>query len=132
MDATDLPAPAWASELLRHLGQPLEPAALTERLRAGHPDLTLEQVERELMNRLDLHRTAGGWVSVPAVADGAVLTHVLSAEERRAGMLAADGNLDLWSRLGPVEPAGRPGVAARRRWDAAHALGKAALNALSG
>jgi hypothetical protein len=117
MDATDLPAPA-ASELLRHLGQagPLEPAALTERLQAGHPDLTLEQVERELLDRLDVHRTAGGWVSVLAVADGAVLTHVLSAEERQAGMLAADGDLDLWRRLADQGLPLAGGGMLRTRW----------------
>ncbi len=101
-DATDHPqAPAWAAELARHLRQagPLTPAELTERLQAGVPGLTAERVERELRARSDVHETADGWVSLLAVADGAVLTHVLSAQERQTGMLAADGDLDLWARL---------------------------------
>jgi hypothetical protein len=96
-----LAEPAWAADLLRHLGQagPLTTAALTERLRTAAPDLTTEQVEGELQARLDVHETAAGWVSLLAVADGAVLTHVLNADEQEAGMLAADGDLDLWARL---------------------------------
>lgn len=34
-----------------------------------------------------------------AVADGAILTHLLTAEEREAGVLRGDGDLDLWVRL---------------------------------
>jgi hypothetical protein len=97
-DAPDpVEAPAWAAELLRHLGQagPLTAVALTEHLQAHNPDLTVERVERELGGRLDVDESAGGWVSVLALADGAVLSHLLSAEERQAGLLAADGDLDL-------------------------------------
>ena len=42
-DGTDhRQVPAWAADLLRHLGQggPLTLGALTERLRAHHPGLT--------------------------------------------------------------------------------------------
>src|SRR5262245_13509643 len=101
-DVTDpLEAPGWAAELLRHLRQagPRAAVALTERLRAHQPDLTTEQVERELRARCDVHETTDGWVSLLALADGAVLSHLLSAEERQAGVLAADGDLDLWARL---------------------------------
>jgi hypothetical protein len=43
-------APAWAADLLRHLGQggPLTAGALAERLQTQHPGLTAEQVDREL------------------------------------------------------------------------------------
>ncbi len=118
-DATDHPGePAWAPDLLRHLGLagPLAPAALSERLRMGSLGLTPEQVERELQVRGDVHETADGWVSLLAVADGAVLSHVLSAEEQRAGMLAADGDLDLWARLADGGlPLARGGMV-RTRW----------------
>lgn len=101
-DGTDhRQAPAWGADLLRHLGRegPLTAGTLTERLRAHHPSLTAEQVERELRARGEVHETAGGWVSLLALADGAVLSHLLGAEERKAGVLAADGDLDLWARL---------------------------------
>ena len=97
-DGTEgLQKPAWMAGLLRQLGQsgPLTAAELTERLQAHHPDLTAEQVERELRARGDVHETAGGWVSLLTLADGAVLSHLLRAEERTAGVLAADGDLDL-------------------------------------
>jgi hypothetical protein len=120
-DATDpLREPEWAPELPRHLGQagPLAPAELTERLRPGSPGLTTEQVERELRVRGDVHETADGWVSLLAVADGAVLTHVLSAEEQQAGMLAADGDLDLWARLADEGLPLAGGGMVRTRWAA--------------
>jgi hypothetical protein len=101
-DGTDhLHAPAWAADMLHHLGQggPLTAGTLTARLRAHHPGLTAEQVERELRARSEVHETAAGWVSLLALADGAVLSHLLGAEERKAGVLAADGDLDLWARL---------------------------------
>ena len=94
-------APSWAADLHRHLGPagPLTLAALTERLRTDHPGLDGDQVERELRARGDVHETPDGWVSLLAIADGVVLTHVLSAEERQSGVLAADADLDLWVRL---------------------------------
>jgi hypothetical protein len=101
-DGTDhLHAPAWAADMLHLLGQggPLTAGTLTARLRAHHPGLTAEQVERELRARSEVHETAAGWVSLLALADGAVLSHLLGAEERKAGVLAADGDLDLWARL---------------------------------
>jgi SEC-C motif len=113
-----LQEPAWAPGLLHQLGQagPLTAAELTERLHGQHPGVTAEQVERELRARGDTHETAGGWVSLLAVADGSVLTHVLSAEERQAGVLAADGDLGLWARLADegLELAG--GGMVRTRW----------------
>jgi hypothetical protein len=118
-DVTEpLEAPAWAAELLRHLRQagPLTAVALTERLRAHHPDLTTEQVERELRARCDVHETTDGWVSLLALADGAVLSHLLSAEERQAGVLAADGDLDLWARLADEGLPLMGGGMVRTRW----------------
>ncbi|MGH3939148.1 MAG: SEC-C domain-containing protein [Pseudonocardiaceae bacterium] len=43
--------------------------------------------------------TETGRLDLPALADGAILTHVLTGEERSRGMLAVDGDLDLWARL---------------------------------
>ena len=118
-DGTDgLQEPAWAAGLLRQLGQsgPLTAAELTERLQAHHPGLTAEQVERELRARGDAHETAGGWVSLLALADGAVLSHLLGAEERKAGVLAADGDLDLWARLADEGLPLAGGGMVRTRW----------------
>ena len=118
-DGTDgLQKPAWAAGLLRQLGQagPLTAAELTERLQAHHPGLTAEQVERELRARGDAHETAGGWVSLLALADGAVLSHLLGAEERKAGVLAADGDLDLWARLADEGLPLAGGGMVRTRW----------------
>jgi hypothetical protein len=111
-------APAWAADLPRHLGQggPLTAGALTERLQAHHPGLTAEQVERELLARCDVHETAGGWVSLLALADGAVLSHLLGAEERRAGVLATDGDLDMWARLADEGLPLAGGGTLRTRW----------------
>jgi hypothetical protein len=118
-DGTDgLQKPAWAAGLLRQLGQagPLTTAELTERLQAHHPGLTAEQVERELRARGDAHETAGGWVSLLALADGAVLSHLLGDEERKAGVLAADGDLDLWARLADEGLPLAGGGMVRTRW----------------
>ena len=118
-DGTDgLQKPAWAADLLRQLGQsgPLTAAELTERLQAHHPGLTAEQVERELRARGDAHETAGGWVSLLALADGVVLSHLLGAEERKAGVLAADGDLDLWARLADEGLPLAGGGMVRTRW----------------
>ena len=111
-------APAWAADLLRHLGRggPLTAGALTERLQAHHPGLTAGQVERELRARCEVHETAAGWVSLLALADGAVLSHLLGAEERKAGVLAADGDLDLWARLADEGLPLAGGGMLRARW----------------
>ena len=118
-DGTEgLQKPAWAAGLLRQLGRsgPLTAAELTERLQAHHPGLTAEQVERELRARGDAHETAGGWVSLLTLADGAVLSHLLGAEERKAGVLAADGDLDLWARLADEGLPLAGGGMVRTRW----------------
>ena len=128
-------APAWAAELMRHLGQggPLTAGALTERLQAHHPGLTTEQVERELRARGEVHETAGGWVSLPALADGAVLSHLLSTEERRAGVLSADGDLDLWARLADEGLPLAGGGVLRTRWASSpHELPRGSSSALAG
>jgi hypothetical protein len=136
IDVTEpLEAPAWAAELLRHLRQagPLTVVALTERLQADYPDLIAEQVERELRARCDVHETAGGWVSLLALADGAVLSHLLSAEERQAGMLVADGDLDLWARLADEGLPLVGGGMVRTRWALSpQELPRSASSALAG
>jgi hypothetical protein len=135
-DGTDhLQAPAWATDLLRHLGQggPLTAGALTERLQAHHPGLTAEQVERELRARCEAHETAAGWVSLLALADGAVLSHLLGAEERKAGVLAADGDLDLWARLADEGLPLAGGGMLRTRWALGpHELPRGFSSALAG
>ena len=135
-DGTDgLQKPAWAVGLLRHLGQsgPLTAGALAERLQAHHAGLTAEQVERELRARCDVHETAGGWVSLLALADGAVLSHLLGAEERKAGVLAADGDLDLWARLADEGLPLAGGGMVRTRWALGpHELPRGSSSALAG
>jgi len=135
-DGTDhLQAPAWAVDLLRQLGQegPLTAGTLAERLQADHPGLTAEQVERELRARCEVHETAGGWVSLLALADGSVLTRLLSAEERKAGVLAADGDLDLWARLADEGLPLAGGGMLRARWALSdHELPRGSSSALAG
>ena len=63
-----------------------------------------------------MQQTARGWVSLLALADGAVLSHLLSAEERKAGLLAADGDLDLWARLADEGLPLAGGGMLRTRW----------------
>jgi hypothetical protein len=107
--------------------------ALTERLRAHHPNLTAEQVEQELRARCDVHETPGGWVSLLALADGAVLSHLLSAEECQAGLLAADGDLDLWARLADEGLPLVGGGMVRTRWALSpQELPRSASSALAG
>jgi hypothetical protein len=128
--------PAWAADLVRHLGQggPLTAGALAERLQAHHAGLTAEQVDRELRALPEVHETAGGWVSLLALADGAVLSHLLSAEERKAGVLAADGNLDLWARLAGDEglPLAGGGMLRTRRVLSPRELPRGSSSALAG
>jgi SEC-C motif len=128
-------APAWAADLLRHLGQggPLTSGALAERLQAHHPGLTAEQVDRELHARPEVHETAGGWVSLLALADGGVLSHLLGADERKAGVLAADGDLDLWARLADEGLPLAGGGMLRTRWAIGpHELPRGSSSALAG
>jgi hypothetical protein len=128
-------APAWAADLPSHLGQggPLTAGVLAERLQAHHPGLTAEQVERELRARCDVHETAGGWVSLLALADGAVLSHLLGAEERKAGVLAAGGDLDLWARLADEGLPLAGGGTVRTRWAIGpHELPRGSSSAVAG
>jgi hypothetical protein len=128
--------PAWAADLVRHLGQggPLTAGALAERLQAHHAGLTAEQVDRELRALPEVHETAGGWVSLLAVANGSVLSHLLSAEERKAGVLAAEGDLDLWARLAADEglPLAGGGMLRTRRALSPHELPRGSSSALAG
>ncbi|MFZ5871262.1 MAG: SEC-C metal-binding domain-containing protein [Actinomycetota bacterium] len=61
-------------------------------------------------------RVEDGWVSLLAVTDGAVLTHVLTAEERELGVLTADGDLDVWGRLADSGLRLDGGGEVRARW----------------
>ncbi|MGQ0774629.1 MAG: SEC-C domain-containing protein [Pseudonocardiales bacterium] len=42
-------------------------------------------------------------IDLLAVADGAILTHVLTEDERSRGVLAVDGDLELWARLAEAQ-----------------------------
>jgi SEC-C motif len=78
---------------------PMSVDQLVERLVAHGTDTTPEALGQELRARCDVVETAGGWVNLVAASEGVVLTHVLTTEERELGVLAADGDLDLWAML---------------------------------
>ena len=79
MNLTETPAgraTAWSRELPQLLAAcgPLAAISAAALLRAAGHIVTAEEVEQELASRLDVHETDDGWVSVPAIAEGAVLT----------------------------------------------------------
>lgn len=95
------------------------PAHLTElvgRLRAIGSDVTEVEVERELRSCPDVLETEDGWVSLVVGSEGVVLTHVLTSEELDLGVLAADGDLDLWAMLADEGLALASGGEVRTRW----------------
>ena len=72
-------------------------------------------------------------MSLLALADGAVLSHLLDAEERKAGLLAADGDLDLWARLADEGLPLAGGDMLRTRWALSpHELPRGSSSALAG
>jgi hypothetical protein len=104
--------PSYVPLLLSLLAErgPLTTPALAASL--GVPEAELQ---REVQARPDLFGTVDGWYSVWALAEGVVLTHMVSEEERASGMLVPDGDLDLWTRLAdsPVPLVGGGEVQAR-------------------
>lgn len=112
--------PPWVTDLLRLLGpRPIPLDTLVATIQAQHPSVGREEVEGLLLTRATTHGTQEGWVDLLAAADGAILTHVLTADELRHGVLVADGDLDLWVRLagGGLPLAGGGQVRARHRPD---------------
>ncbi len=103
MTVTDLTTgqPAWAGRLPEFLAAhgAADPEALAKRLRSAGHQVTAAEVEEELGWRLDVHETGDGWLSLRALAEGSVLTAVLTEQEQRSGVLDPCGGLDLWRRL---------------------------------
>ncbi len=92
--------PSWIGDLYRHLGTgPLSVQKLARRLRKDHPRLTTREVVAELEDRDDLYEGETGWVSLLALADGAMFTHVVTEKELDHGVLRGDYDLALWARL---------------------------------
>lgn len=113
----DLPPPptepAFAPALMQLLAEsgPLPLPALAEQLAVDETEL-----QRELETRGDVVETLDGWRSVWPLVDGAVLTHLVDAQELELGMLAADGDLDLWARLADEGLPLAAGGELRARW----------------
>jgi hypothetical protein len=95
-------AAAWSRELPQLLAAcgPLAAISAAALLRAAGHIVTAEEVELDLASRLDVHETDDGWVSVPAIAEGSVLS-ALSPRACQAGVIAAGGDLDLRARAPP-------------------------------
>ena len=88
--------PAFVPAMLAALA---ERSPLTARELAARIGEQEGLVAEELSYRADVYETKQGWYSVPILAEGAVLTHLVMAEEIALGVLRADGDLDLWARL---------------------------------
>jgi hypothetical protein len=104
MNLTETPAgraAAWSRELPQLLAicGPLTIISAAALLRAAGHVVTDEEVGQELAARLDVHESDDGWVSVPAIAEGAVLTTQLTPQACQTGVIGAGGDLDLWARL---------------------------------
>jgi hypothetical protein len=90
----------WSTDLHTALDVvPLPLSELEARLRAGQPRVMPAEVEATLDAWPVAHETDAGWVSLVALADGVVLTHVLTVDECRAGVVSGDYDLALWTRL---------------------------------
>ena len=93
-------SPPWASDLRSALGaRPVPLDAIEARVGARHGQVDRAALQRELCARGDVYEAPDGWVDLISAANGVVLTHVLCEHERSAGVLDADGDLDLWARL---------------------------------
>ncbi|MFB9962068.1 SEC-C domain-containing protein [Sinosporangium siamense] len=90
-----VPPPWW-----RHLLDAFaEPGALMVEDLAKELGLDTERVESELAASPLFHDTEDGWVHLPHLAEGAVFTHQVTAEEAASGTLDAAGDLALWTRF---------------------------------
>jgi hypothetical protein len=117
MSITDIPAdrgPAWVRELPDMLTKngPVTVIRAAGLLNAAGYRVTGEEVALELAGRPDAHKTPAGWVSLPAFAEGTVLTTLLTPRACQTGVIPP-GDTDLLARLadGAVLPlrASRPG-----------------------
>jgi len=128
MNLTETPAShtaGWSRELLQLLAVcgPLTAISAAALLRAAGHTVTDREVEQELASRLDVHESAEGWVSVPAIAEGAVLTMQLTPQACQTWMIAAGGDLDLWARAWPCLTICRSDPWGRTFWHLAEAAG---------
>jgi hypothetical protein len=90
----------WSTDLRTALDRvPLPLSELKARLHAEQPRVTQADVEATLDAWPVAHETDAGWVSMIALADGVVLTHVLTVDECSAGVVGGDYDLALWTRL---------------------------------
>jgi len=76
-----------------------------------------DQLRTALQWRTEVQEFPDGvWAHVPTLADEVVLTHRLTAEELEIGVVAADGDLDLWADLADEGVAFDSGGELRTRW----------------
>ena len=90
----------WLPALTEHLGtEPTTTDEIVDLLVNDHPDIDEDDVAEALEVLPNAYEFDGGWVDLLQVADGVVLTHTLSDEERDQGVLDADVDLRLWAQV---------------------------------
>lgn len=95
-DALDEDQAALALDILA--GQPVTYDELRRRLAREGVFASVEQIESALIHRLEVFPFADGVVGhLPTLAEGVVLTHRLTEEERQLGILGGGLDLDLWT-----------------------------------
>ncbi len=81
---------------------PSGPDDLMDRLIGEFPDVDDDELEDALLHLPAAYETDSGWVDLLALADGVVLTHVVSAHEIEAGVVEAEPDFALWVRVADV------------------------------
>nr|MBA3309848.1 hypothetical protein [Nocardioidaceae bacterium] len=98
-------------------GTPLDLDGLRRELAKRSVFTDTDQLRLALQWRPEVEEFADGvWAHVPTLAEDVVLTHRLTAAEIEIGVLAADGDLELWAQLADEGVPFAGGGELRARW----------------